>query len=431
MTDDPIKLLAQRNPVSSEEVDSLLDAADRSRLLVEVRSTAQRDELAGERSAEQSGWGRRRIFGLVAVGLAAAFGVVAALSGDGTGPGEDPAFAKEAIAVAEGNPRLLVGAEGWTVDNAGEFEVDEGNTDFVNGDESLRIDWGNPRYYYEPEVPDQGLGVWSHPKDSICTEEADPGEEIPKNERSGMIVTEEGERIPLRSVDCTIRARVTETSLLGEQVRVVETALRNEGEEPNFDFQLQLPPSNGVYVNISGSGMSADRFYDVLGSLYSADVDTWLAALPADVVRPVDRPEVVAGMLEGLPIPPEVDTDALEQEAGALDRYQLGAKVTGAVACAWLDRWADGVKSGDDAAVAEATEAMSDSRDWPILKEMADEGGWAQVVGEYSRDMERNDREALLGTSGTETIDGKTYELSPSYATGLGCDSEKRTLREE
>ncbi len=76
-------------------------------------------------------------------------------------------------------------------------------------------------------------------------------------------------------------------------------------------------------------------------------------------------------------------------------------------------------------------EAMSGSREWPILKEMADEGGWAQVVWEYSRDMERNDREALLGTSGTETIDGKTYELSPSYATGLGCDSEKRILREE
>ena len=430
MTDDPISRLAERNPVPPEDVESTLSDADRARLLASARSAA-RESGTGERSAERSGWGRRRIFGLAAAGLAAAFVLIAILGEDGTGPGEEPAFAQGAIAVAEGNPRLLVGAEGWSVDNAGEFEVDEGNTDFVNGDETLRIDWGNPRYYYEPEVPKQGLGAWSPPKDSTCTEEADPGEQIPKDERSGMLVTEAGERIPLRAVDCAIRSRVSETSLLGEQVYVVETEFRNEGEEPTSSFDLQLPPANGVYVDISASGMSAKRFQEVLGSLYSADVDTWLAALPADVVRPVDRPDVVAGMFEGLPIPPEVDTEALEQEAGALDRYQLGAKVSGAVACAWLDQWAEGVKSGDDAAVAEATEAMSGSRDWPILKEMADEGGWSQVVWEYSRDMERNDREALLGTSGTETIDGKTYELGPSYASGLGCDSETRTLREE
>jgi hypothetical protein len=430
MTADPVTLLASRNPVRPEDVDGLLSEAEKAVHLARARSAAQ-DDGAGTRIAKGDGWGRWRYFGLAAVGLVVAFVVIAILGSDGTGPGEEPAFAKEAVAVAEGNPRLLVGADGWSVDNAGEFEVDEGNIDFVDGDESLRIDWGNPRYYYEYEIPKQGLGVWSPPKESTCMDEAEEGEKVPKDERDGMIVTEEGERIPLRAVDCTTRSRVSEVSFLDQQVRVVESEQRIDGEPPTSSFELQLPPSKGIYVSISASGMSAERFYEVLATVHPTDVDTWLAALPADVVRPVDRPETVAGMLEGLPVPPEVDVDALEQEAGALDRYQLGAKVSGAVACAWLDRWAEGVRTGDEAAMAKATEAMSGSRDWPILEEMAKEGGYAQVVWEYARDMENDDREALLGSAGTETIDGKTYELGPSYATGLGCDSEKRTLREE
>jgi hypothetical protein len=430
MTADPISLLAARNPVLPEDVDGLLSEAEKAVHLERARSSA-RDGSGAARVAKRDGRGRWRYFGFAAVAVAATFVLIAVLSSDGTGPGEEPAFAKEAIAVAEGNPRLLVEADGWSVDNAGEFEVDEGNIDFVNGDESLRIDWESARYYYEFEIPKQGLDAWSPPQETTCSEEAEFGEKIPRNERDGMIVTEEGERIPLRSVDCTMRSRVSEVSFLDQQVRVVETEQRVDGEPPTSSFELQLPPSKGIYIYISASGMSADRFYDVLASVHPTDVDTWLGALPADVVRPVDRAETVEGMLKGLPIPPEVDVDALEQEPGALDRYQLGAKVSGAVACAWLDRWAEGVRTGDEAAMARATEAMSGSRDWPILQEMAKEGGYAQVVWEYAREMANGDREALLGSSGTETVDGKTYELGPSYATGLGCDSEKRTLRDE
>ncbi|MFN8113641.1 MAG: hypothetical protein U0R51_10640 [Solirubrobacterales bacterium] len=428
MTDDPIDELGRRNPVRPDDIEATLSDADRARLLAVARAS---DPEATTTPRDASRWRRRRLFGLAAAGLAIAFTLIVILGGSGTGPVEEPAFAQAAIAVAEGNPRLLVEADGWSVDNAGEFEVDQGNIDFVNGDESLRIDWGDARYYSEPEAPKQGFGVWSRPKETSCSVEADEGESIPKDERSGMIVTEEGERIPLRLADCDTRYRVSEVSFLGQRVLVAENQQLIDGEEPVSSFDLQLPPSKGIFVSINASGMSADRFYDVLGSVQPTDVDTWLAALPDDIVRPVDRPEIVAGMLEGLPVPPEVDTDALEQEAGALDRYQLGAKVSGGVACAWLDRWAEGVRTGDDAVMAEATEAMSSSRDWPILKEMAKEGGYAQVVWEYARDMENDDREALLGSAGTETIDDKTYEVGPSYATGLGCDSEKRTLREE
>lgn len=46
--------------------------------------------------------------------------------------------------------------------------------------------------------------------------------------------------------------------------------------------------------------------------------------------------------------------------------------------------------------------------------------------------MKADDRKALLGSAGTETgPDGSVYELSPGYATGLGCESETRTLIEK
>ncbi|HEX2129724.1 MAG TPA: hypothetical protein VHF58_10960, partial [Solirubrobacterales bacterium] len=78
------------------------------------------------------------------------------------------------------------------------------------------------------------------------------------------------------------------------------------------------------------------------------------------------------------------------------------------------------------------TDAMSTSRDWAILQEMEDQGGWSQVIWEYAGEMRRDERQALLGPAGTETLpDGSVYELRPSYATGIGCDSERRVLREE
>lgn len=400
----------------------------------------ERDTLpAGERTAGDAVPSRSRrrpllVFAAGAAVVLAAVLVVTSLIGAGPSPGPSPAFAREAIEVAEGNPRLLVGSEGWVIDNAGEFEVDQGNIDFASGEESLSINWGNPRYYYVEETPDTDLGAWSEPDSGVCSVPIEKDDRRPDGERPEKIavgVTEEGVRTAYQAVDCETRSRVSEISFLDQAVRVREDQQRIPGEAPVSSFSLQIPPSRGIYVSINGSGMSAERFYDVLDSVYSTDVETWLAALPTDVVRPTDRPQVVEEMLEGLPLHADVDVEALKGEAGALDRYQLGAKVSGAVACSWLDQWAAAVRSGDTASAAEATQAMSGSREWPILQEMKDEGGWSQVVWEYAAEMAADDRSALLGMAGTETIDGKTFELGPSYATGLGCDSEERVLREK
>lgn len=431
-----IELLTSRNPAELDAVKADLADGDLERMRLHARQIGS----AGDPTPPRRWSSLWKVAVPVVAVVAIVFVALAVFGSDGTAPGESQAFAAEAIRIAEGNPRYLVGADGWTVSFAGEFKADKGNTDFVNGEgdasqmteKTFRIDWEPDRYYTETEVPKQGLGVWVDSKLPIaCTLPVEPGEKKGDYQPGASIETVDGKVTQLKSVDCKLRTRVDEVDFLGQTVRVMESQQVIPGHDPITDFSIALPPTDGVYTYISAYGLDEVEFYEVLDSVYQADVEEWLSALPPDVVQTNDRPEIVAELLKGLPVHPDVDVDALKNDVGALDRYQLGAKVSGAVACAWLDQWADGVKTGDQDAIDEATEAMSDSRDWPVLKDMADEGGWSQVIWEYSKQMQDNDRKALLGSGGTETIDGKTYELSPSYATGLGCDSEKRVLRDE
>ena len=62
------------------------------------------------------------------------------------------------------------------------------------------------------------------------------------------------------------------------------------------------------------------------------------------------------------------------------DRYQLGAKVTGAASCAWVQQWVH----GNAAQRRQAQEAMATSRHWAILREMQASGAYPDVVWEVA-----------------------------------------------
>jgi hypothetical protein len=44
------------------------------------------------------------------------------------------------------------------------------------------------------------------------------------------------------------------------------------------------------------------------------------------------------------------------------DRYQVGAKVMGTVACLWLRQWGEATRTGHTAAAEEAVKAMATAR---------------------------------------------------------------------
>lgn len=361
---EPDKTLRGSNPVP--DADAIATDADRLRI---HELALDRSSAGGERSG--SSFLRPRL--LVPIGVVSCIAVVGILlligTGSGGSGGAEPAFAESAVRVAEANSRLLVGEPGWSVVRADQFEPDSGEVAFSDGTSYLQITW-YPAKYYDRYRRDRAR---------------EPGPDIP----------------------------VQVLGLEGLMIQYGQTT----------DFATMLPPSGPTFVEIRGDLGSEEAYREILDSLEQADVDTWLSAMPASVVQPTEREEIVDSMLEGVPVPPGFDLEEISSGETVSDRYQLGARVTGAVSCEWLDRYVAAERAGDQETADASVEAMSTSRDWPILQEMESQGGWSQVVWEISEELSAG--ELNTGVAGTETYPGgKVFEFGPAYATALGCDSE-------
>lgn len=152
----------------------------------------------------------------------------------------------------------------------------------------------------------------------------------------------------------------------------------------------------------------------VIAALTSVDVATWLNAMPESVVRADDRESVIAAMLRDIPQPERFDIAELAPATDISDRYQLGARVTGAVACQWIHQWLDARAAGDAATEAEAVDAMRTARNWSTLIEMTESGAYPEVLWEYA--------DALAG-DGT-VAGGMVLTVAESYQDALGCPTE-------
>jgi hypothetical protein len=375
---DPLDLLRAINPASAVALQGELTleqhvgALDRAIALGTARAGAPPERRARRRLS------RPRLFGLTAIASAgAAAAALLLLGGSPVGPRE-PEFAGAAVKVAETSPRLLVGAPGWSLTyvNESNFNTHSGQVRFSDGEAELDVNWMNypgdyPRWDLTgPNAYLHELGQWYRVGSITCA--------------------------GVQSQDaCSMYERNTEVPFLDSQAVMNETQSVYDDGRITHRFTV-IDRTDGTELMVSGQADSSEQFLDLLGTIYAADVDTWLEALPPRFVKPLERPEVVDEMLADVPIPASIDVEELKSDQSSKDRYQLGAEVTGAVACAWLDQWGAAVQSGDKAAADEAVQAMSTSRDWAILKEMAKEGGFSQVVWEYSRDMEHDNQHALL-----------------------------------
>src|SRR5262249_34668236 len=91
----------------------------------------------------------------------------------------------------------------------------------------------------------------------------------------------------------------------------------------------------------------------------------------------------VDAMLAGLPLPPGLDKRQLYQQP-TRDRYQVGATVSGAVACGWLKQWVAAKSSGDTQKLKQAADALATSHAWKVLLDMQAEGQYPQVLWGYA-----------------------------------------------
>lgn len=297
---------------------------------------------------------RRRVIAVSVVApVAAAVAAVSLL----IGAGGETAWAS-AVEVARAAPRLLVAEPGWNVARADEFSIEYGEMTFVRGTRQLDVRWGPGR--------DHAHGV---------------------DKRAAELDA-------LRTV-----------TVAGDLARVFRYPGTN-------DFTA-LWLRDDWTLEARGLAPSETAFAATLASLRKVDIDTWLAAMPDDVVKPASRDEIVGEMLAGVPHPEGFDVVALQSGDVIRDRYQLGAQVAGAVACAWIDQWVEARRAGHERGARLAVSAMATSHRWPILLEMKEEGAYPEVLWDLADAM----------ASDGIVMGGKPLTIEESYADALGCGS--------
>lgn len=133
-------------------------------------------------------------------------------------------------------------------------------------------------------------------------------------------------------------------------------------------------PEAGHFIEVRGTGMDEPAYRSLLARLALTDAAGFGRALPPGTVTPTNHDAAINRLLRGVDKPPGF-TAADVDLSGFNDAYQATAQVAGQVGCAWLDVYAGGSNADQQAAIA----AFDGSRDWPLLQDIADEGGYSSV----------------------------------------------------
>lgn len=278
-------------------------------------------------------------------------------------------YAAAAIKVARENPRVLVTAAGWKVRSVEGFDPDAGEMTFQLGPDRWHdqtFAGGSTHLNAAPQ-----LQVAWYPSGQYESYRADRAQE----------------------------PHLQHIALLGHRAQMISYS--------RTDHAVMLPPQGKVFLELRGSNIGdEDAFKRFLASsVQQVDIRTWLAAMPASVVTADNVDASVRRALTGVPLPPGFDPSALDRGL-ALDSYQFGARLSGMVACGWIEQWQRARAAGDTAAAQRAVAALATSHDWKVLRDMDAEGDYPEVLWQYA------DALAAPG-AGESAVDG--------YRGALGC----------
>jgi hypothetical protein len=144
---------------------------------------------------------------------------------------------------------------------------------------------------------------------------------------------------------------------------------------------------DGYVLELRAAVPDLPAFEERLDWLTRVDSQTWLDAMPVKVVKAADHDAAVREMLKGIPVPNGFKPSQIPDEGLTTNRYQVGASVTGIVSCLWFRQWGEARRAGDHTGAAEAEKAMATAKRWPILREMAKEGGYPEPVWQLAAAM--------------------------------------------
>jgi hypothetical protein len=308
-----MRSVAEAAPVTDQELEGLdLDDA-LGLVLAQILGEAE-PQVAPDRVAPRRRLPRLRLAMAGAAALVAAGAAFITLTpGDEGGP---TAYAAEAVRVAEVNPRILIGESGWHVTQVYEFEENEGAIVFSKDGEQVELEW-----------------------------------------------------LPAADYD---RYERQESNASTEYSEVLGQRALTSGE--NGQFRTLVPPTGDVFVMLYPLNFPrGDEYWQgILSSLETVDVDTWLSAMPSEVVLPNEAFATLDEMLRGIPVPPGFRSDQFEERELSGGREHVAAVITQAVSCGWVDAWVAATQTGDQAAAEDAVRALEGYQDWPIREYWSD-----------------------------------------------------------
>ncbi|MDF1605095.1 hypothetical protein [Nocardioides sp. YIM 152315] len=202
------------------------------------------------------------------------------------------------------------------------------------------------------------------------------------------------------------RRHVVEPPADGEPVTVLELGAQMWAYSAT-DHTAIREVEGGRWFELRGSGMDEAGYRALLTSLRFVDQAEFDALLPGSFVTGSERSATIDEILDGIAdvahplLPAGVARSSIDSDQS--DDYQLGAEVAGAVACAWLDEYADATRAGDERRAQRAAGVLTSAQDWPVLDDMNARGDYPEVIWEYA----------------DQVVAGKVPE---GYAGGLGCD---------
>jgi hypothetical protein len=353
MTDlEIITTLAAANPLPREAAERAdLNAAERE-LLEELRALPAPEPRTLIRPRRRPRVSRSALAAAVATAAVAVIAVL--LSGPRDAGGPAPAYAAELVRFANASPLVLLDAPGWHVVYADEESAQLGELQYVRGAADRE---GVPKGFSE-RAPATLAGRGS----SL--------EWLPSNMLRELIRDQ--------AASASIR---TTAPVLGTTAQVF--GFRGAG----YMGLTALWVYDGHGLQYGAPVRDLAMFRAELRALRQVDTNTWLRALPSSVVQTAARRVTIHHMLGGIPLPPGFTVAQIPGSNLIKDRYQLGAAVTGTVACTWVADWARARAAGDTSTINTAVAAMSTAPRWPILREMAHEGFWSQLLIEMAKAM--------------------------------------------
>jgi hypothetical protein len=372
---------------------------------------------AGDRVARDfgAGSGRTRVFSRPARRIAVATAVAAlaavaavVLFGGGAAEPGSRAYGAELVRFAESTPLLLLDEPGWRV--ADVYEAGHGPylPKGSQGEGSMQFVIGKP-------IPDESIR-FSEDKETGAISVSGM---LPAAVRQRKVeVSWRSSDLPsLRETQHPIRLPVLGTTAL---VDTHAGRMVSEGPKGRQVFEPGRPgdrqmvarwTEDGHVLEMRAAVPDLAALKERLSWLERVDSQTWLDAMPANVVKAADHDVVVREMLKGIPLPSTFRPFYVPGEGLTTDRSQVGAAVTATVSCLWFRQWGEARRSGDRAAELEAEKAMATSRHWPVLRELAEDGAYpATTIWKLAEEM----------PSGYREYAGHKWRLLPQ-AEALGC----------